>query len=101
MPQPPREPTTMAKILSSLMEIKESLALLVSDRERHWEREISPWIRGNKQAATYAGYKSENAFLQWAKEVGLKPSRDQKLNFWRRDEIDRLRENSKPSISET
>lgn len=36
----------------------------------------SPWLRGDREAALWAGYKSTKAFRSWAKERGIRPSVD-------------------------
>lgn len=52
----------------------------------------SPWIRGDQEAAKYAGYQSKKSFVAWAKSSGVKPSKSDGLNFWNRREIDKARE---------
>lgn len=52
----------------------------------------SPWIRGDQEAALYAGYRSKKSFVVWAAAVGLKPSKGEGINFWNRREIDKARE---------
>lgn len=52
----------------------------------------SPWIRGDQEAAKYAGYQSKKSFVAWAKASGIKPSKSDGLNFWSRREIDKARE---------
>lgn len=55
----------------------------------------SPWIRGDQEAALYAGYRSKKAFVTWAQSVGMKPSKGDGLNFWSRRDIDKARERGK------
>jgi hypothetical protein len=74
-------------ILRELGAIKSSLADMAPSS--------SPYCRGNKAAAIYAGYKSAKSFLAWADRVGIRPSVDGGIWFWRKDEIVRAREKGK------
>jgi hypothetical protein len=58
-------------------------------------RHSSPWLRGDEEGARYAGYMNKKAFRRWAREVGITPSIDGKLNFWKRADIDNARERGK------
>ena len=55
----------------------------------------SPWLRGDNEAARWAGYKSRKAFRDWAKEAGIRPSVDSGMNFWAKRDIERARERSR------
>lgn len=55
----------------------------------------SPWLRGDKAAAHFAGYQSRKAFRNWAKNNGVKPSPDEGVNFWSRVDINKARERGK------
>jgi hypothetical protein len=55
----------------------------------------SPWLRGDKTGATYAGFKSTKGFRQWAKDNGVKASKSTGINTWSRRDIDAARERGK------
>ena len=57
--------------------------------------DASPWIKGDLAAARYAGYRTAKAFRAWARAVGIKPSVDEKCNFWSRSDIAKGRERGK------
>lgn len=48
----------------------------------------SVWLRGDLEAATYAGYRSRQAFLSWARSAGIKPRKgDLQIRFWLKADI--------------
>jgi len=47
----------------------------------------SPFLRGDKDAAFFAGFKSRTAFRRWAKENGIRPEIRGGLNLWRKDKL--------------
>lgn len=47
----------------------------------------SPFVRGDKEAATYAGFKSRNAFRTWARDNGIRPEIRGGLNLWRKSQL--------------
>jgi hypothetical protein len=51
----------------------------------------SPWLRGDKAGAEYAGFKSVRGFIRWAGLKGIRPDKSDGLNFWSRREIDAAR----------
>jgi hypothetical protein len=52
----------------------------------------SPWLRGDKAGAEYAGFKSVRGFLAWARSRGIRPDKSDGINFWSRRDIDGARE---------
>ncbi len=79
---PPADP-----ILTVLDEINKKLESLLKEREL----DASPWLRGDKAAAAYAGFKSVNAFVLWAKSNRIKPIIDGRIKRWDRHAIVKAR----------
>jgi hypothetical protein len=52
----------------------------------------SPWLRGDKAGAEYAGFKSARGFIRWASLKGIRPDKSDGINFWSRRDIDKARE---------
>ena len=76
----------MTEILQALTELKSMVAQITDP---------APYLRGDDEAARYAGYKSRKAFRAWAREAGVRPSIDGGLNFWGKADINRAREKGK------
>lgn len=63
----------------------------IADRLDRLEQRLaagaSPYVRGDKEAALFAGFKSRNAFRAWAKEEGIRPEIRGGLNLWRKTQL--------------
>jgi len=77
-----------AEITAELRAIREKLETISNV-------DASPWIKGDLAAARYAGYRTAKAFRAWARSIGMKPSVDEKCNFWSRADIAKGRERGK------
>lgn len=55
----------------------------------------SPWLRGDLEAARWAGFKSAKSFRAWARKNSVRPSSDDGMNFWSRADIAQAREKGK------
>jgi len=77
--------------MTTLEDIDARLARIESAQKKL----LSPYLRGDDEAANYAGYRTRKAFRAWAKASGVSPSIDGGLNFWKRADIDKARERGK------
>lgn len=77
--------TEVASIESRLTALEEKLA-----------SNQSPWLRGDLEAARWAGFKSAKSFRTWARRNSVRPSKDDEgMNFWSRADIFTAREKGK------
>lgn len=74
-----------------LASIERKLDAIIKEREL----DASPYLRGDQAAANYAGYRSRGAFLRWAGEQGIRPRKDEQINFWAKHEIKKARDKQK------
>jgi len=55
----------------------------------------SPYLPGDQVAANFAGYRSRKAFRNWADQAGIKPSKEEGINFWSKTDIAKARDRNK------
>lgn len=74
--------------MSEISLMRAEIAALKTMVERLQPSPASPFLRGDDEAATYAGFRSRSAFRRWAKEEGIRPVVRGGLNLWSRKKLD-------------
>ena len=72
---------------TEILEKLDRLIAVVDTMQAALNRDLSPYVKGDKEAAKVAGFKSPAAFKRWAKRVGIRPERRGGLNQWDRVEL--------------
>lgn len=49
--------------------------------------DLSPYVKGDKEAAMVAGFKSPATFRRWARRVGIRPEVRSKIHLWDRSRL--------------
>lgn len=65
----------------------EEIAMRLASLERRIADQQSPWLRGDAEAAHYAGFRDRKAFRRWADSEGIRPTIRGGLNLWRKGDL--------------
>lgn len=72
---------------TEILEKLDYLIAVVGEIQATQHRDLSPYVKGDKEAAKVAGFKSPATFRRWARRVGIRPEVRGKIHLWDRVEL--------------